>query len=111
MLCVLGGEIVFLPMRSSLTTAREKAIDSEGEKGSSGDRRERRGNREMDYVQQISINGIAVVVVGGGRNNEEMRTDTPFPQALTPSFTPLQTASSYSSYLCHVMSCVRTESV
>ena len=49
-LCVFGGEIVFLPMRRSLTTAREreKAIDSEGEKGSSG---ERRGNglRSTDF--------------------------------------------------------------
>ena len=68
-MCLVGKSFFSPCVVHSLTTAREKAIDSEGEKGSSGDRREREG--EMDYVQQISINGIAVVVVvgGGGRNN------------------------------------------
>ena len=49
---MLVGEIVFLPMRRSLTTARKQLIPKEKK-----DRAESEG--EMDYVQQISINGIA----------------------------------------------------
>ena len=52
------GEIVFLPMRRSLATAGKQLILSEGKK----DRREKE-RVEIDYVQQISINGIADPVV------------------------------------------------